>query len=63
MKKSQLTEEQIAVALHRHEAGSSVGGSDPQTESLGADLLPLEEEVWGLGPGFICLTASRFIPD
>ena len=50
MKKSKFTLEQIAMALHQHEAGSPVGEVTPQTGGLGADLLPLEEEVWGLSP-------------
>ena len=47
MKQSKFPEEQIAVALHQHEAGSSVGEVTRKTGGLGADLLSLEEKVSG----------------
>ena len=49
MKKSQFTEEQIAYVLHQHEGGMSVAEVTRRPGDLGTDVLPLEEEVWGIG--------------
>ena len=46
MKKSKFTEEQIAVALHQHEAGSSVG---EVTRKLGSRSRPFTAGRRGLG--------------
>ena len=49
MKKSQCTEEQIAWALHQHEGGMSVAEVTRRLWDLGADVLPVEEELRGTG--------------
>jgi hypothetical protein len=51
MKRKQDSVEQIVAALKQAELGMPGGGSDPATENLRAEVLPLEEGVCGLGIG------------
>ena len=49
MRKSKYTDEQVAMALRQAEAGTPVAGDLPETPDYGDHVLPVEEEVRGIG--------------
>ena len=47
--KKKFTEEQVAFCAEAGRDGDAGGRGDPEDGDHGADILPVEEEVWGLG--------------